>query len=94
MRDLFYHDRSKNYHADEKDVRWAEMEIIMTRDNNIPEIDFVITWVDGNDPDWQKQKMEYSMQPDLSQTGFVVWSVLHHGCAGYTLLHGGICHPG
>ena len=21
----------------------------------------------------------------------VVWSVLHHGCAGYTLLHGGIC---
>ena len=37
------------------------MEIIMTRDNNIPEIDFVITWVDGNDPDWQKQKMEYSM---------------------------------
>ena len=39
----------------------------MTRDNNIPEIDFVITWVDGNDPDWQKQKMEYSMQPDLSQ---------------------------
>ena len=34
----------------------------MTRDNNIPEIDFVITWVDGNDPDWQKQKMEYSMQ--------------------------------
>lgn len=47
MRDLFYHDRSKNYHADEKDVRWAEMEIIMTRDNNIPEIDFAITWVDG-----------------------------------------------
>lgn len=39
----------------------------MTRDNNIPEIDFVITWVDGNDPDWQKQKMEYSIQPDLSQ---------------------------
>ena len=37
----------------------------MTCDNNIPEIDFVITWVDGNDPDWQKQKMEYSMQPDL-----------------------------
>ena len=39
----------------------------MKQDNNIPEIDFVITWVDGNDPDWQKQKMEYSMQPDLSQ---------------------------
>ena len=28
----------------------------MTRDNNIPEIDFVITWVDGNDPDWQKRE--------------------------------------
>ena len=86
------------------------MESFMKQDNNIPEIDFVITWVDGNDPDWQKQKMEYSMQPDLSQKQddrkeryrdwdllrycFVVWSVLHHGCAGYTLLHGGICHPG
>ena len=43
------------------------MESFMKQDNNIPEIDFVITWVDGNDPDWQKQKMEYSMQPDLSQ---------------------------
>lgn len=42
------------------------MESFMKQDNNIPEIDFVITWVDGNDPDWQKQKMEYSMQPDLS----------------------------
>lgn len=67
MQDLFYHDNSEIYYADEKDVCWAEMEIIMTRDNNIPEIDFVITWVDGNDPDWQKQKMEYSIQPDLSQ---------------------------
>ena len=43
------------------------MESFMKRDNNIPEIDFVITWVDGNDPVWQKQKMEYSGQPDLLQ---------------------------
>ena len=25
-------------------------------------IDFIITWVDGNDPEWQKEKAKYSGQ--------------------------------
>ena len=44
------------------------MESFMKQDNNIPEIDFVITWVDGNDPDWQKQKMEYAAG-SVAETG-------------------------
>ena len=28
-------------------------------------IDFVIAWVDGSDPEWRKQKSEYSGEPDF-----------------------------
>lgn len=31
-----------------------------------PEIDFVIVWVDGSDPEWQAQRMKYSEEEDLS----------------------------
>lgn len=29
---------------------------------NDPKIDFVITWVDGNDPKWQEEKRKYGME--------------------------------
>ena len=33
-------------------------------DKNQPQIDFVVTWVDGNDPEWQKEKARYSSPDD------------------------------
>ena len=72
----------------------------MTRDNNIPEIDFVITWVDGNDPDWQKQKMEHSMQPDLSQKQddrkerYRDWDLLRYWFRGVERAQDTLCYMG
>ncbi len=28
-------------------------------------IDFVVTWVDNQDPEWQREKNEYSPQSDI-----------------------------
>ena len=41
------------------------MVLQMSKKNKIPQkdIDFVILWVDGSDPDWIKQKNEYSHDP-------------------------------
>ena len=33
----------------------------MKKRRNDPKIDFVITWVDGNDPKWQEEKRNYSI---------------------------------
>lgn len=32
--------------------------------SNAPVIDFVVTWVDGNDPEWQKDKKHFSKNAD------------------------------
>lgn len=32
----------------------------MKKNENIDKIDFVLLWVDGNDPEWQKEKAKYS----------------------------------
>lgn len=33
------------------------------------EIDFVITWVDGNDPQWQSEKRQYEAKSDMLEEG-------------------------
>ena len=32
------------------------------------EIDFVIMWVDGNDPEWQKEKSKYDVKTNADAT--------------------------
>lgn len=34
--------------------------LLLKSEISIMEIDFVVTWVDGNDPEWQKEKSKYS----------------------------------
>lgn len=44
------------------------------------EIDFVIPWVDGSDPDWQAQLKSYSVNPELEDARFERyrdWDNLH-----------------
>ena len=36
-------------------------------------IDFVITWVDGNDPMWLKEKKEYEIIPNKDEM-FELWN--------------------
>lgn len=40
------------------------MEIMMVKNGETPEIDIVIPWVDGSDPQWQKSMQAYSGQPE------------------------------
>lgn len=37
----------------------------MKQDNKLADLDFVITWVDGNDKEWQKEKETYSAKNDI-----------------------------
>ena len=37
----------------------------MKQDNKLAALDFVITWVDGNDKEWQKEKWTYSAKNDI-----------------------------
>ena len=51
MQDLFYHDNSEIYYADEKDVCWAEMEIIMKVTREDMQL-YAVTdtqWLNGRD---------------------------------------------
>ncbi len=49
-------------------------------------IDFVITWVDGNDPVWRQEKREYSEKEGLiapgtnadSESRYREWNILHY----------------
>ena len=41
-----------------------------------PEIDIVIPWVDGSDPEWQAVRAEYSGETDLKETWFRDWGLL------------------
>ena len=41
-------------------------------------IDFVIAWVDGNDPEWRREK-SVTETGIICITGFVVLRNLHHG---------------
>lgn len=43
-------------------------------------IDFVITWVDGNDPKWQEIKNRYtpSKASDINKTRYRDWDTLHY----------------
>lgn len=34
-------------------------------------IDFVIAWVDGNDPDWLKEKAKY--EPNIDKIPLALW---------------------
>lgn len=55
------------------------------------EIDFVVLWVDGNDPAWQADKARFSATKDtdvrptaigtgiICNTGFVAWRNSHPG---------------
>ena len=64
-------------------------------------IDFVITWVDGNDPVWQKERSHYAAlvdkDVDNSSARFRDWDTLrywfrlHHGSIRFFSLHGDIC---
>ncbi len=47
-------------------------------------IDFVIMWVDGNDPDWQKQKQEYQPQrgTDSGSNRYRDWDNLQYWFRG------------
>ena len=53
--------------------------------NHIPEIDFVIAWVDGNDPAWQAQKRKYLAEYlqdasilDQGDYRYRDWDLLHY----------------
>lgn len=57
----------------------------MEKDVTRPEIDFVITWVDGNDPEWRKEKLKYLAQiydkDTIEKQGeyrFRDWDLLHY----------------
>lgn len=42
-------------------------------------IDFVIPWVDGNDPQWQSQRNLYCPQPEaLDESRYREWDILHY----------------
>ena len=34
------------------------------RNEEVEDIDFVVLWVDGADPEWQKEKNKYSVKKD------------------------------
>ena len=66
-------------------------------------IDFVVTWVDGNDPEWCKEKNKYSPKKDeeavigiwiFSTFGFVRLRHMHRGSTKFILLLGDICQSG
>lgn len=47
------------------------------------EIDFVVTWVDGNDPAWRKQKNEYSeVSGDKADVRYRDWDTLRYWFRG------------
>lgn len=48
------------------------------------EIDFVITWVDGNDPAWIAERKKYnSKSGDKSDTRFRDWELLKYWFGSY-----------
>lgn len=46
------------------------------------EIDFVITWVDGNDPEWLKEKKKYKKTGDDSDARYRNWDLLRYWFRG------------
>ena len=50
--------------------------------NEKSEIDFVIIWVDGSDPDWQKQRQQYENLEDMklnhNEARFRDWGILKY----------------
>ena len=50
------------------------------KDNNDNTIDFVILWVDGNDPEWQKEKEKYTpgQQTDTRPQRYRDWDTLRY----------------
>ena len=69
-------------------------------------MDFVMAWVDGNDPAWQKEKRKTEHVPEATaetsatgtgiiySTGFAVWNSLHPGYGKFILSPGGISPNG
>ena len=53
-------------------------------DNSTSCIDFIVTWVDGNDPDWLKQKHEYlgaaynAREVDVRDVRYRPWDTLKY----------------
>ena len=51
-------------------------------DNNFP-IDFIITWVDGNDPEWQAEKAQYKgIKGDSRANRYRDWDTLRYWFRG------------
>ena len=55
-------------------------------DKNTQDIDFVITWVDGNDLEWKREKVAMRMTEKngteigiIFGTGFAEWRNMRHG---------------
>ena len=46
----------------------------MIKNEKTSDIDFVITWVDGGDPEWQKLKQKY--EPKKSGGGVLIAALL------------------
>lgn len=53
---------------------------------NAPKIDFVMVWVDGNDPDWKKEFAKYSKDSDTSsdkdESRYRDWDLLRYWFRG------------
>ena len=50
-------------------------------DQGTSDIDFVIIWVDGSDPEWQKTKAHYKGEDDkfnLNNVRYRDWNLLHY----------------
>lgn len=41
-------------------------------------IDFVITWVDGNDPEWKKNRAKYLGKSEVSESRYREWDILRY----------------
>lgn len=46
------------------------------------EIDFVVLWVDGGDPEWQKEKAQYSPYGDTSVQRYRDWDIFNYWFRG------------
>ena len=49
---------------------------------NSGEIDFVVLWVDGNDPLWRKEKASYSAKGDDSEQRYRDWDIFQYWFRG------------
>ena len=50
----------------------------MNHDNNIDKIDFVIAWVDGNDPLWLTERQRYDPAAGKDEVRFRDWNLLRY----------------